>query len=254
MDKQIVFEKVKTARLQRFLNNCYSMDVIEKCTNLWSLGDEFVLSYEDHGVQRLTYFTKSQDSLNELLKQIDSGHWYLEFMTKNPEEFIPAGFSLKAKLMRLANPDCRSVFEKDSPVLQYRDSAIVESAQTKDAAEINRILWDTFQTEISHLLTDEEVTDNIRQFTIHRENSMIDAVLQADVMPKKYYINQIVNRGEKKNIHAMLLNGLEEYIAQGGKYLYAWVEDKNIASQKFHQKYGMIHDGMWNMLYSLEKP
>ena len=254
MDKQIIFEKVKTARLQRFLNNCYSMDVVERCTNLWSSGDEFVLSYEDHGIQRLTFFAKSWESLNELLKQIEDGHRYLEFMTKDPEAFIPNGFSLTARMMRLANPDCRSVFEEDSPVLQYRDPTIRENAGTEDAKEINRILWNTFHTEISHLLTDEEVTERIRQFTIHRGNGLIDAVLQADVMPKKYYINQIVNKGEKKNIHALLLNGLEEYIAQGGKYLYAWVEDKNIASQKFHQKYGMTHDGMWNMLYCLEKP
>ena len=253
MDKQIIFEKVKTARLQRFLNNCYSMDVVEKCTDLWCSGDELVLSYEDHGIHRLTFFAKSWGSLNELLKQIESGCWYLEFMTKNLDEFIPGGFSLTAKMMRLANSDCRSVFEKGSPALLYKDPAIGEAAVAKDAAEINRILWDTFQTEISHLLTDEEVAAKIHQFKIHRKDGMIDAVLQADVMPKKYYINQIVNRGEKKNIHAILLSDLEEYIARGGKYLYAWVEDKNIASLKFHQKYGMTHDGMWNLVYKLQR-
>ena len=40
-----------------------------------------------------------------------------------------------------------------------------------------------------------------------------------------------------------------EYIESGGKYMYAWVEENNIASLKFHQKYGMRHDGMWDLIY-----
>ena len=54
-------------------------------------------------------------------------------------------------------------------------------------------------------------------------------------------------------IHALLLNRLAEYAETGGKYLYAWIEDKNTASIKFHKKYGMRHDGMWNMIYSVER-
>ena len=72
-------------------------------------------------------------------------------------------------------------------------------------------------------------------------------------MPKKFYINQIVNKGKREIIHAILLNRLEEYIKAGGKYLYAWVEERNIASVKFHEKYGMKHDGMWSMSYSIER-
>ena len=253
MDKQIIYEKVKNARLARLLNNCYSMDTVEKCTDLWMMNDCFLFSYEDHGVQRLTYFVKDWKSLDELIEQIDYGTYYLEFMTKKPDEYVPQKAERIAALMRLANPDCISVFEAGFSVLQYRDPAIGEIAKEKDAEEINRILWDTFRTEISHLLTDEEVRESIDQFSIHREGKEIDALLQADVMPKKFYINQIINQGEKKNIHAMLLNRLEDYINNGGKYLCAWVEESNIASQKFHAKYGMKHDGMWNMVYKLER-
>lgn len=42
-------------------------------------------------------------------------------------------------------------------------------------------------------------------------------------------------------------------IKAGGKYLYAWVEAFNVASVKFHEKYGMKHDGMWSMIYSIER-
>ena len=138
-------------------------------------------------------------------------------------------------------------------MLGYFDPAVGEPAADRDIPEINRLLWDTFHTEISHLLTDEELLEKAGQLTIHREGRTIDALLQAEVLPKKFYINQIVNRGNRKNIHAMLLNRLKAYTEAGGKYLYAWVEDRNIASQKFHQKYGMKHDGMWNVLYAVER-
>ena len=174
-------------------------------------------------------------------------------MTRDPKEYIPAEASLTASMMRLANPDCRSVFDNASPVLQYKDPAIGKKADCSQLQEIHDVLWSTFHTEISHLPYREEIKKQIDQFTIHQQEERIDAILQAEVLPKKFYINQIINKGEKKNIHAMLLNRLEDYINNGGKYLYAWVEDRNIASQKFHAKYGMKHDGMWNMVYRLER-
>ena len=253
MEQKAILEKIMKARVQRYLNNCYSLDIVDKCTGLWTREDEFILTYADHEVERITFFAKDWDGVDQLLKMVDHTGCYLEFMTKDPEEYVPEGTELTACLMRLANPDCRTVFETTSPVIQYKDSSIGEKADTADTHEINDILWETFHTEISHLLYDEELESRIDQFTLHKTENKIDAILQAEVMPKKFYINQIINKGEKKNIHAMLLNRLEEYVNNGGKYLYAWVEDKNIASQKFHAKYGMKHDGMWNMLYRLEK-
>ena len=51
----------------------------------------------------------------------------------------------------------------------------------------------------------------------------------------------------------MLQKRLKDYVNQGGKYAYAWVEKNNIASVKFHEKYGMKFDGLWNMVYALKK-
>lgn len=252
MEKKSILDKIMKARVRRYLNNCYSLDIIDRCTGLWSLEDEFALTYEDHGIERITFFARDWEGVDRLLKLVDHRESYLEFMTKDPEEYIPTGSALTGRMMRLSNPDCRIVFENSSPVLQYRDSLIGEKADATQVHDINDVLWKTFHTEISHLLYDEELESRINQFTIHKKGDQIDAILQAEVMPKKFYINQIINKGEKKIIHAMLLNRLEEYINQGGKYLYAWVEDRNIASRKFHDKYGMKHDGMWNMVYQLE--
>lgn len=256
MNKESIYEKVKKARFQRFVNNCYSMDTVEHCQEVWSQGDEFVFSYEDHGIQRLIFFAKNMNTVDRLLSEVDSGRYFLEFMTKNPDEFVPEKSSKIAAMMRFANSDCRNVFDSDSQIIKFKDSVAVETATEQDAEEINRILWSIFHTEISHLLTDEELRERIMdgQLTVHRDNSnCIDALLQADVMPKKFYINQVFNKGNKEVIHAIVLHRLEKYVNAGGKYLYAWIEDKNIASIKFHEKYRLKHDGMWSMLYSIER-
>ena len=121
MDKKIIFEKIEKARLQRYITNCYSMDVVEHSTDVWSHGDEFIFSYEDHGVERLVYFAKDWDSVNRLIDEVGSGSYYLEFMTKNPGEYRPEKTTQVAAMMRLSNADCRCVFEADSPVLQYKE-------------------------------------------------------------------------------------------------------------------------------------
>lgn len=256
MIKQIIYDKINKARTQRLLTNCYSLDVIETAYNIWEYDKNFIFSYKDHGVNRLVYFAEDALAINSLLDIIGSDYYFLEFMTKNSEEYVPKHSSIIARMMRIANPDCRSVFETTSSVLQYFDESVGEYAKDTDIAEINNILWKTFHTEISHLLTDDELKTKINQLTIHRDiahDRHIDAMLQADVMPKKFYINQIVNNGEPKIIHAMFLNRLKTYIEHGGKYIYAWVEDSNIASLKFHKKYGMKHDGMWNMVYKISR-
>ena len=103
------------------------------------------------------------------------------------------------------------------------------------------------------MLFDDELAEIIKEkkVIIHKDKQ-IDALLQIDVLPKKFYINQVINKADKCVIHAMLLSELSKYIQNGGQYIYSWVEENNIASMKFHQKYGMSHDGMWNIVYRLE--
>lgn len=254
MDTQIIYEKIKRARELQLLTNCYTVGSVENADQLWMKEDDFIFSYKDQGINRLIYFAKDWHAVDELLRLVDSGRYFLDFMTKNPDEYVPSSLMLIARMMRLSNPDCRSVFMEESFVMQYMNENIGERARVEDAEEINQVLWDTFRTEISHLLSDEEIRDKIAagQITIHRDNH-IDAILQADVKPKKFYINQIVNRTDRSIIHAILLNRLKQYVKSGGKYLYAWVEEANIASLKFHEKYGMRHDGMWSMVYCLDR-
>ncbi len=251
-----LLEKIKTAKGKRYLSNCYSLNGLKNLSRFWEVGDSFLYTYNDHGIVRGEFFVESYDILDKLIMSIDQRKYYLEFMTKNPEEYKPKETNLVARMIRIANLDCSGILKENALILKYKDSVDVSNASEQEAEEINRILWNTFHTEISHLLYDEEIRAKIREgkITIHRNvEGCIDALLQADVMPKKFYINQIVNKAEKNVIHAILINRLQKYIEAGGRYIYAWVDDTNIASVKFHEKYGMKHDGMWNMVYCVEK-
>ena len=256
MDRIDIDEKIRYAKSKRYLTNCYSGEVVKNANNLWKKGDDFIFSYDDHGINRLIYFVKSWKTMDSLIDQIEDGIFYLEFITKEPSEYIPKDMVQIARMMRYANPDVRNIFIKDKPVLRYKEPYMGKIATVKETDEINRILWRIFRTEISHLLYNTELEQKIADgaIIINRNNhGNIDALLQVDIKVKKFYINQVLNRGEPQIIHSILLKKLEDYISNGGKYIYAWIEENNIASIKFHQKYEMKHDGMWSMIYCLEK-
>ena len=75
------------------------------------------------------------------------------------------------------------------------------------------------------------------------------SLLQAIVKPRKYYINQVINRGDKNAFHTMVNHSFKAYCDQGGKYAYAWIDPMNIASQRFHMRYGFVLDGMVTQIY-----
>jgi hypothetical protein len=252
MDTNILIEKIKKARLQRFDTNCYNADVIGRADNIFEIGDSFVFSYEDHGINRLCYFAAGFDTLNELLNSMEPGPYYIDIMTREPDDVRLSGAECEARMKRLANNDCNTAFENEE-ITRYRNDSIVKLADVSDTKEINELLWRTFRTEVSHLLTDDELADVIQKgnVTIHK-NEEIDAVLQVEVMPRKFYINQVINRSGKEVIHSMMLSRLDQYRKNGGKYIYSWVDEANIASLRFHKKYGMEHDGMWNLVYCLK--
>ena len=254
--KDKIFEKIKIANSKRFLSNCYSFDVVAKCNNLWEIDDGLIFSYEDHGIYRLIFFVKEWFLLEKLLLMIDTGKYFLEYMVKPSLDYKISNAENIARMIRLSNLDCNSIFGIGSELLKYKGAVSVEKATIADTETINKMLWATFHTEISHLLYDDELRNKIENgcITIHRNNnSEIVALLQAEVLPKKFYINQVINKAERQVIHAIVLNRLEEYVSKGGKYIYSWVEDNNIASIKFHKKYGMEEDGTVSMIYCIER-
>lgn len=217
-----------------------------------------IIQYEN-GVNRVLYYSLDFLGFKELLDKLDAQEYCIEFLSKEREDkeelFTSLGLKVLARMMRLANKDCRSIFIDASPVTAFLDTTIPCMATEKDVEEINRILWKVFDTRISHLPNNIELLASISrdEISVFRGlDGAIQAILQAKDQGRKFYINQIYNAGEKYIIHALMLERLKRYCDAGGKYLYAWVEENNIASIKFHNKYNMNPDGIWDLVYIRE--
>lgn len=241
----------------RPITNCYAFDVFDLASQIWNYEDSFCFAYDDHGVKRVEFFAANKDELAKLIKKVPKGTYYLEYMTKELDELadIFANEKLITRLKRVANPDCSSVFENEQ-VMQFEDESISIIPEPEDAEEINEMLWNTFHTEVSHLLNKQEMVEAIerREITVHKDaEGKIDAVLHVVMQPKRFYTNHAVNHGDKKIINAMFISRLREYHNAGGKYINCWVPEDNIASLKWNGKYGMVPDGMLNVIYCLER-
>lgn len=136
------------------------MDIVDRIQDFWSKEDSFVFSYDDNGIKRLIYCAADWLIVDEIIQSIEQGKYFIGYMTKDENEHVPMGASLVAKMMRMANKDCRGIFEVGSEVLKYKDSTLVELANPNDYKEINSLLWNTFSSEVSHLLSDDEIQKN----------------------------------------------------------------------------------------------
>lgn len=243
----------------RVETNVFSDDVLENAEELYQSEKSLLISNIDCNVRRLYYYTVDFSSLGALIPLLKNQEYVLEFLTKKADEksiFLKEnGFSLLAQMMRMSTKDCTNALS-DQIVSRYADDSIGLYPDSCLCSLINRKLHEIFDSRVSHLLDDYNLKKAIGngEITIHQDNvGNVDAILQVVVQPKRFYINQIYNGSEKKNIHAMLQKRLRDYVNQGGKYAYAWVEKNNIASVKFHEKYGMKFDSLWNMVYVLKK-
>lgn len=239
------------------ITNVYSTDILSLAETFIRDDHAILLVHNDHGVERLYYYAHSLQDIKNLLTGLPAKEYVLEYITKNPgdyEEMLQRmGFFCFAQMMRMSVKNWTLQNDADK-FGQYYDSTVGIFPNADMAKEVNQVLWNVFDTRVSHLLNDEEMALAIvnKEILIHQDsNGMIDAVLQTITQPKRFYINQVYNGADRSIIHAMMRKRLKEYTDAGGKYVYAWVDSNNLASIKFHQKYGLKHDGLWNMVYVL---
>lgn len=212
----------------------------------------------EYRVDRLLFYSGDRPELINLMRELPRGQYYLDMLTKEPslmrETLTAGGFGCIAEMMRLSSADITPVLAHDSEVMQYFDKTSGEKAVQSDVDEIYDLLWNVFTTGISHLPDREQLSQSIAagEFLVNRGADGINALLQTAVKPKSFYINQVYNGSGTRVIHAMMLNRLADYHDNGGRYVYAWVDKNNTASQKFHKKYGLAHDGLWNIVYQLD--
>lgn len=208
---------------------------------------------EDHGIKRLKFYTVSTEDLQQVLGSIPEPVT-VDVVTKDPEDLLcemqNAGYILLARMRRLVNRDITEVMKG----MELSNDPMGGSAHVEDAETINRLLWEVFDTRVSHLMSDSELAEAIRkgEVFVEKEQGKIVTVLQRTVERNQFYINQVINRSDSFRVHSLLKKELFRFYENGGRYLYAWVQDSNIASNKFHAKYGMIFDGLYDLVYTKE--
>lgn len=216
-----------------------------------------IIILREEKVNRVLFYTLDIHDLLELSDRfLTNDEYTMDIITKDPQQFqnelVSNGFHGIAEMMRLANNNVPEVLSADSPVYKYLDNDYGVHAEPSDCDDISNTLWQVFDTRISHLPTKDAIITSIKndEFLIYRnQENKIASLLQTVAAPKKLYINQVYNSDKPEIVHSMLLNRIRQYCGQGGKYIYSWVDKNNIASIKFHQKYNMTHDGLWDMVY-----
>lgn len=243
----------------RLLSNCYvPINMLNDVDYETIISKRTLLVKKvEYQVKRLLFFTID---MHELLKQIgcmvEKEDVVVDLISRELDFFKPEfesiGLVKLAEMQRLSNCDVSQIVAER--VLHYSsDIKCGNIALVGDAEEIYNILWSVFDTRISHLEDIHTLKQQIAagEYVVYKDDKQkIVSLLQSRVENNKFYINQIYNQSSSDVIQKILLNQLGEYIRNGGKYIYSWVERNNIASQKFHKKFGMVPDGLVNLVYT----
>lgn len=215
----------------------------------------------DHGVHRLLFYTTDFRDLGKIIRNsLERAEEYvIEIVSKDEnlykEELESMGFAVLARLCRVSVKDISPVFHEGNGISQMVDASIPTGAKVEDADSILETLWNVFDTRISHLPDRNEICRSIQrgEFCIYKDGDLnVKTILQSVEAPKSFYINQVYNSERKEVIHSIMYEKLKSYHVSGGRYVYAWVDETNLASLKFHAKYGMQPDGLYTSVYTYQ--
>lgn len=235
------------------------LDSLSGECNFFENEGAIIITYNDCDIQRLYFYFCAPEHLKGLLYDIPSGDYIIEKTERLGFELnidlCDVGFREIKRLYRYTNNRIGDLLESDAPVLDYRKAVPKEIFDGSYLDKINRLLRKTFDPQISHLPDDILLSKQLeaREFLGVTENSEIVTLLQRRIENKRFYINQIINRGPKENVHAVLLDELFVFASNGGKIVYSWIEEDNIASVRFHEKYGLKRDGTYVIVFSYHK-
>ena len=214
-------------------------------------------SVVDNGVERLFYFGADRDEIALLLRGFAPGSM-LDLLTRSEASVQPlalaAGCVPFARFVRVANPRlAEELGDVGSPtIIKCADLTLGRPARVQEAQQISDLLFSTFDTRTSHIPMVEEICRQVGEGTVwvEQQGGKLVSLLMYRIEGKKYYINQVINRAQPQLIHSIVMrtmrNAIEEY---GVNYCYAWVDEKNLRSLRFHARYGMEPDGLMDFSY-----
>ena len=207
----------------------------------------------DNTIVRIEFFASDIYDLRALIDDLPPGDYDMEYIYRKQNDYLASfsdlGFELYKTMQRYCNYDIGASFaeckEQIGVKIPFKEYLVLDKGQYFC---IKQLLWDTFDTRISHLPSDEELSlfiENGEFLGIFYENRLT-TLLQRKLDNNRFYINQVINYAEPAYIHSIMIGELEKYILSGGKYVYSWIENDNIASIKFHKKYGLKPDLIMN--------
>lgn len=227
--------------------------------DVWESEKTIMIVISDCHIKRIIFFTIEFEDLKRGLKSL-AGEAVIEVVSKDKlsmeKEIKGLGFERYVTQIRVSCKDISGVFSSKSSVLKYYNKSIGTTAEDSDCEQINDMLWSTFDNRSSHLQSKTELLESIRrnEFWVHKnEKQKIEMVMQCSFFSKCFYFNQVINMGDRCLFHALVLNILKKYYDQGGRYAYAWVNEGNMASIKFFEKYTLVEDGLYNSIYYMNK-
>lgn len=265
MDKQTLIERINDLRHRgkKCSTNCfYSFAQSDKTEwEVFSSSETLIIINEENMTFRVWFYSTDPEDLSQALKNcFPEKELVAEITSKAPDtmknELLNGGFYELARMQRFSNGKISDILSESSIAAKYEDNSIPKAAVLSDAEDIYDFMWGVFDTRISHLPDKKQLCEAVEngEFTVYRNgSSRLTALLQAVVSKKSFYINQVINKDDSRIIHAIMISKLKEYIHSGGEYVYSWIEDTNIPSLKFHAKYGLKPDGLWNVVYVRSK-
>lgn len=240
-------------RIGKIYSNCYiSFASFPKQEwKTYTSEKTIIISAFEGGINRIYFYTIDFVDFGKLIKLIIEDHT-IEIISKNKSEFVSelkqAGYVRLACLKRVSVKDITPYVDRK---IYLSDRNICEYALEGDVAEITSFLDKNFDTRISHLSDINTLKNAIanRECYLVREKNKIVSYVQIKKTTKSLYINQIINEGKKDRFHSLVSKIINSYTCDGGKYVYAWVDENNIASLKFFSKYGLEEDGLYTSIY-----
>ena len=205
------------------INNCYINFMtypIHKITNCIVGENTICVVVIDEEINRLYTCSRDKDELSYIIRtRSDLCNSVVEIVSREREDqrklIADCGLVLLSSLLRVACDDIsvdkiQGLIKKSD---DYGDSKTA-LAEECDAKEILEILQREFDQRISHIGSIDSIREaiNNEQFIIVRDSeNRIVSLLQKHEMPRKYYINQIINRGCKSSFYEMVYNSIKQY-------------------------------------------
>lgn len=244
----------------KIITNYFTFNYNNKIINIYKDEKSIFFIIEDNMVFRGYFFSTDEDNLSLLLKKVKE-ECIVEILTKDEplkydNIFLSSGFVFNSIFKRYSNDNLKLKLNESIPNklknLEFRKYGKI--ATLDDVDLLHNKLYETFDHRTSHLPEKDEIANMIlnNQIVIEKENNDVVAFLIYKIEGCKYYVNQIYNSVNSEVIHSILYNSIIDSMKKNVNYAYAWIDENNIRSIKFHEKYGMRFDGLSSISYIKE--